>query len=101
MAVYKIFDQTNDVISNIKDTVSSGMWENGSSTLTSFFTSSTQSGSSGTHYFDVYGTNPQTTTTAKAQFSRKPPDLNGFTMVKHTFPRNRRSKNRKKAIKNQ
>ena len=69
MAVYKIFDQTNDVISNIKDTVSSGMWENGSSTLTSFFTSSTQSGSSGTHYFDVYGTNPQTTTTAKAQFS--------------------------------
>ena len=49
MAVYKIFDQSNDVISNIKDTVSSGMWENGSGTLTSFFKSSTQSGSSGTH----------------------------------------------------
>ena len=77
MAVYKIFDQGNDVISNIKDTVSSGMWENGAGTLTSFFTSSTQSGSSGTHYFDVYGTNPQSSTTAKAQFSIAYAHLNG------------------------
>ncbi len=77
MSVYKVFDQNNDVISNIKDTVSSGMWENGAGTLTSFFTSSTQSGSSGTHYFDMYGTNPQTTTTAKAQFSIAYGHLNG------------------------
>ena len=77
MAVYKIFDQSNDVISNIKDTVSSGMWENGSGTLTSFFTSSTQSGSSGTHYFDVYGTNPQSNSSAKAQFSIAYAHLNG------------------------
>ena len=68
MAIYKLFDEGNDVISNVKDTVSSGMWENGSGTLTAFYSSSTQSGSSGTHYFDVYGS-PSTTTTRKAQFS--------------------------------
>ena len=77
MAVYKIFDTNNDVISNIKDTVSSGMWENGAGSLTAFYTSSTQSGSSGTHYLDVYGTNPQTTSTAKAQFSLTYAHLNG------------------------
>jgi hypothetical protein len=77
MAVYKLFDTNNDVISNIKDTVSSGMWENGGSTLTSFYTSSTQSGSSGTYYLDVYGTNPQSDSTAKAQFSLTYAHLNG------------------------
>ena len=68
MAIYKIFDDGNDVISNVKDTVSSGMWENGSGTLTAFYTSSTQSGSSGEHYLDVYGS-AATTTTRKPQFS--------------------------------
>jgi hypothetical protein len=77
MAVYKLFDTNNDVISNIKDTVSSGMWENGAGSLTAFYTSSTQSGSSGTHYLDVYGTNPQTNSTAKAQFSLTYAHLNG------------------------
>ena len=77
MSIYKIFDSNNDIITNIKDTVSSGMWENGSGTLTSFFTSSTQSGSSGTHYFDVYGTNPQSDSTAKPQFSIAYGHLNG------------------------
>ena len=77
MAVYKLFDTNNDVISNIKDTVSSGMWENGGGSLTAFYTSSTQSGSSGTHYLDVYGTNPQTDSAAKAQFSLTYAHLNG------------------------
>ena len=68
MAIYKLFNQDNDVISNVKDTVSSGMWENGSGTLTAFYTSSVQSGSSGEHYLDVYGS-PSTTATRKVQFS--------------------------------
>ena len=66
MAIYKLFDEGNDVISNVKDT--SGMWENGSGTLTAFYTSSVQSGSSAAHYLDVYGS-PVTTTTRKTQFS--------------------------------
>ena len=68
MAIYKLFDEGNDVISNVKDTVSSGMWENGSGTLTTFFTSSVQSGSSAAHYLDVYGSD-SSVTARKTQFS--------------------------------
>ncbi len=68
MAIYKLFNSDSDVISNVKDTVSSGMWENGSGTLTAFYTSSVQSGSSGEHYIDVYGS-PSTTAARKTQFS--------------------------------
>ena len=68
MAIYKLFNSDSDVISNVKDTVSSGMWENGSGTLTAFYTSSVQSGSSGEHYLDVFGS-PSTTTARKTQFS--------------------------------
>ena len=69
--------ESSDVLRDVKDTVSSGMWENGSGTLTSFFTSSTQSGSSGAYYLDVYGTNPQSDSTAKAQFSVAYGHVNG------------------------
>ena len=68
MAIYKLFDEGNDVISNVKDTVSSGMWENGSGTLTTFYTSSVQSGSSAAHYLDVYGSD-SSVTARKTQFS--------------------------------
>jgi len=76
MAIYKLFNTDNDVITNVKDTVSSGMWENGSGTLTTFYTSSTQSGSSGEHYLDVYGS-PATTTARKVQFSVAYAHFNG------------------------
>ena len=69
--------ESSDVLRDEKDIVSSGMWENGSGTLTSFFTSSTQSGSSGAYYLDVYGTNPQSDSTAKAQFSVAYGHVNG------------------------
>ena len=76
MAIYKEFDiqpqnsaESGDVITNIKDIVSSGMWAEGASSITSFFTSSVQSGSSGEYYLDVFATNPQSDTQAKAQFS--------------------------------
>jgi len=76
MAIYKDFNiedaaslESSDIVSNVRDTVSSGMWENGSGTLTAFFTSSTQSSSNHQYYLDVYGTNPQSDSTAKAQFS--------------------------------
>ena len=76
MAIYKEFDiqpqnsaESGDVITNIKDIVSSGMWAEGAASITSFFTSSVQSGSSGEYYLDVFATNPQSDTQAKAQFS--------------------------------
>ena len=79
MAIYKNFIvrteldlESSDIVSNVSDTVSSGMWQDGSGTITTFYTSSTQSGSSGAYYLDVYSKKPQGTsadTTAKAQFS--------------------------------
>jgi len=75
--VYKIFDQENDVVNNIKATISSGIWSGGSGTLTSYFTSSAQSSSTGNYFLDVYKTSPQTDTEAEVQFSVAYGHLNG------------------------
>jgi len=77
MATYKQFNilpaespESSDVISNVKDVVSSGMFANGATSITNnFYTSSTQSGSTSRYYLDVYSENPQIETTAKPQFS--------------------------------
>jgi len=76
MAIYKDFNiqpenslVSSDVVTNVKDTVSSGMWADGASSITTFFTSSTQSGSSADYYLDVYSANPQSDSTSKPQFS--------------------------------
>ena len=65
---YKLFDQENDIVSNIKATVSSGIWSGGTGTLTTFFTQSAQSQSSGIYYYDVYKTN-HTDAEREIQFS--------------------------------
>ena len=76
MSVYKEFNiqpanspESGDVISNVKDIVSSGMWADGASSITTFFTSSVQSSSNYEHYLDVYAANPASDSTAKSQFS--------------------------------
>jgi len=76
MAIYKQFNivgpespESSDVITNVKDVVSSGMWADGAATLTTFFTSSVQSASTAAHYLDVYATNPASDANAKPQFS--------------------------------
>ena len=76
MSVFKEFSieppsspESGDVITNVKDIVSSGMWANGSGTLSSYYTSSTQSGSNSAHYLDVYASNPATDSAARTQFS--------------------------------
>ena len=76
MAIYKTFNivddqspESGDVVTNVKDVVSSGMWANGSTSITAFYTSSTQSGSTGDFFLDVYSANPQSDSTAKPQFS--------------------------------
>ena len=76
MAIFKPFNivpegspESGDVVTNVKDTVSSGMWANGSTSITAFYTSSAQSGSTGDFFLDVYKANPQSDSTAKPQFS--------------------------------
>ena len=66
---YKLFDQENDVVKNIKATISSGIWSGGASTLTSMFSQSAQSSSTGNYFYDVYKTSPATDSEAEVQFS--------------------------------
>jgi hypothetical protein len=74
--IYKEFNiqppnspESGDVITNVKDIVSSGMWADGAASITTFFTSSVQSGSNAAHYLDVFSANPQSDSSAKVQFS--------------------------------
>jgi len=43
-----------DIVPNIKQVSTSPVWSNGSGSLTTFYTSSAQSASSGDYYYDVY-----------------------------------------------
>jgi hypothetical protein len=56
MAVSNFFTEIgeDDKRTNIISTVSSPLWSGGTATLTAFYTSSVQSGSSGNYYYDVY-----------------------------------------------
>ena len=67
--VFKIFDPDVDVVKNIKSTISSGVWSGGSGTLSTYFTQSAQSSSTGEYFYDVYKTNPATDTEAEVQVS--------------------------------
>ena len=51
--IFTRFNPEQDVVSNLRQTVSSGMWSGGTGTLTTFFTSSTQSSSNGQYYYDM------------------------------------------------
>ena len=52
MATFKIFDTAEDVVNNTS-IVTSGVFQDGVSSITTFFTSSVQSGSTGAYYYDV------------------------------------------------
>ena len=76
MSIYKEFKivpdgqlESSDIVTNVRDTVSSGMWANNSGTITSFFTSSTQYTNTGDYYMDLYAADPQSDSAAQAQFS--------------------------------
>ena len=52
--VFTRFRGNDTMIENQKSIVSSGMWSNGTGTLASFYTSSTQTGSTGKYFYDIY-----------------------------------------------
>jgi len=52
--VFTKFDTANDVISNQTEVVTGGVWSDGITNLTTFFTSSTQTNTQRTYYADVY-----------------------------------------------
>ena len=69
--------EDDDKIPGQVNIVSSGMWSGGIGTLTSFYTSSTQTGSSGAHYFDIYNGEVGSDATASVQFSVAFGDFHG------------------------
>ena len=75
--IFTRFDPAQDIVSNLRQTVSSGMWSGGVGTLTTFFTSSTQSSSNGQYYYDLYKTDPASDSEAEVQLSVAYGDRNG------------------------
>ena len=51
--VYSRFDTATDVVGNVKEAVSAGIWSDGTGTLSNFFINSTQSGSTARYFLDV------------------------------------------------
>ena len=62
------FDTVNDVVSNQTEVVTAGVWSDGIASLTTFFTSSTQTTAQRTYYVDTYQKSPAATGSA-VQFS--------------------------------
>ena len=68
MSTYQIFDRENDVVENQRTTISSGLWTGGSSTLTSFFTQSTNGNITGS-FLELYNEDPNLSSSAEVQFA--------------------------------
>jgi len=76
MSIYKNFNivaddsiGSSDIVTNVKDVVSSGMWANNAGSITTFYTSSTQYTNTGDYYMDLYSADPQSDSNAQSQFS--------------------------------
>jgi len=67
MATFKILDNQEDIVNN-SSIVTSGVFQDGVSSITTFSTSSVQSGSTGDYSLDVFKFNPQSNASASIQF---------------------------------
>ena len=59
------FDLNRDIVSEDNQTLTSGIWSEGASSLTAFYTSSTQSSSNGQYFLQVYNKDTSDSTSAK------------------------------------
>lgn len=66
--VFTKFDQLNDVVANQTETVTAGLWSDGVSGLTTYFSSSVETTTQRRYYLDVYQGSPAATGSA-VQFS--------------------------------
>lgn len=62
------FDAVNDIVDNQTETVTAGLWSGNVASLTTYFTSSTQTTSQRRYYADVFNGNPSSTD-SECQFS--------------------------------
>ena len=83
LKVYSHFSDY-DTVKNLSRRVTTGMWTGNTGSLSLFFTSSVQSGSSGDWYYNVYNANPASTSSAEVQFSVTFGDRTGLNFPKIT-----------------
>ena len=65
---FQRFNPENDIVENQRTTISSGLWSGGSSTLTSFFTQSSNGNITGS-VLELYNVDPNTDTSAETQIA--------------------------------
>jgi len=64
------FDDEDIIESDVAKSITSALWSDNVSTLTTFFTSSTQTASAaGAYQYEIYADNPQTNASASVQFN--------------------------------
>ena len=65
---FQRFNRADDIVENQRTTVTSGLWTGGGTSITSFFTASTQ-GNQSASYVEIFNANPASDTSAEVQFS--------------------------------
>tara|TARA_R100001443_G_scaffold72993_1_gene80974 strand:- start:738 stop:1760 length:1023 start_codon:yes stop_codon:yes gene_type:complete len=65
---FQIFNENTDIVENQRTTISSGLWTGGSSTLTSFFTQSSNGNITGS-FLELYNEDPNVSSSAEVQFA--------------------------------
>jgi hypothetical protein len=65
---FQSFNENTDIVENQRTTISSGLWTGGSSTLTSFFTQSSNGNITGS-FLELYNEDPNVSSSAEVQFA--------------------------------
>jgi len=65
---FQTFNENTDIVENQRTTISSGLWTGGSSTLTSFFTQSSNGNITGS-FLELYNEDPNVSSSAEVQFA--------------------------------
>jgi hypothetical protein len=65
---FQSFNENTDIVENQRTTISSGLWSGGSSTLTSFFTQSSNGNITGS-FLELYNEDPNVSSSAEVQFA--------------------------------
>ena len=81
--IYQTFT-SDDIITGRQEIVTATAWSDNSATMATFFTSSTQSGSSGDYYLNLYDKDINSDTTAISQFSIAYGSIDGSGSLKTT-----------------
>ena len=80
---FQRFNPENDVVENQRTTISSGLWTGGSSTLTGFFTQSSNGNITGS-VLELYNVDPNTDTSAETQIAVGYANIHGSGSAGHT-----------------